>query len=422
MDGMKPSAITGEAVFTSYDGLRAEANGILSFLTFDRKPLEMRSERILSALMPEVSGDSAIFLQWLMVQGENQFLIGLVRKITDFNKRPGIIGACISMPETSQNLEHSMTYILDYLFPLIENATTDQWAGKPLPEQLGLLNNVPKREVKVEYQFKKETKLLHQDEASTVKTDEAIQTGIDLIGTSKKIGRVILLPTQTRGTKPVDRQFVESVHAEVEQLRAQAERTRQQTPATRRQTSIPSTSPEEAVQTLIRQENHTVKMEKASGLSRKPESSENSPRKPSSMAEVLRRQENLDQRLARIEKKLAIKRQGQNPKGLPIDRSLYEQHEKANRHNVVVLAVGAVLTVMLIVLLAIWLFMGSTKPTFEREIKSTQKIEADASSTATVESEAEDPETVDVLPNINCENPQSFADQTVCEKPTVSRQ
>jgi hypothetical protein len=354
---MRPSAVTGEALFTSHDGLRAEANGVLAFLMFDRTPLEMRSDQILTALLPTFSQDSAIFLQALVVEGERQRLIGLVRRISDYNNRPGIIGACVSLSEARGIPEGLLEYLNDVLFSKIVDATK-HWAERPLPDRLGLLSDAPNREVVVDYRVKPGTELLHLLDASEVSLFEAIQAGFDLIELSNKIGRVVLLPKQAKGSKPADREFVASVRA-----------------ASNEAETAPQ-SAEDAVQGLLRQEGRIAMVEKAAKFRPKAGPVEETPTKPRSMEEVLRRQRIIDQRLTRIETKLKIGMQRQKAKVMPIDQLFAGQSRKPDRQNALMLAIGAVLAIILIVLLVIWFL--SPGDAIEIELQSQSESEAEA--------------------------------------------
>jgi len=206
-----PQYVTGEAVFTSYDGLRAEANGALGALTFDCRALEMRNERILDAL-PSAKSDSALFLQSLDMRDGRIPLVGLVGKITDFNRRPGIIGACVSLSKKDRELVSGSMLHLHELFSTILRATFDRWAGRSLPERLGLLDGVPRRETRSDYRFKAGTELLHMvDEGEAELCKDIMVACLDLTEASEGIGRALVLRFAAGGTKPADRRFVEYV-------------------------------------------------------------------------------------------------------------------------------------------------------------------------------------------------------------------
>lgn len=352
---MKPAAIAGEAVFTSYDGLRVEANGVLGFLTFERQPLEMRSDLILAGLMPTTSSDCSLFMQKLIVEGQHHWLIGLVRKIKDYNGRPGVIGACVGLQSGSTSSEGVEEYLHDILFPIVETATFDQWAGRPLPERLNILSDVPKQEKSVEYQFIAGTMLLHIVDGNEVELHEVKQASFDLILLSKTIGRVVLVPKQTTGTHPADRQFLDKVQTAVDQAVANAEQSVMSGQAAMRDLEAEPTSGDEIVRRLIKQEVSTASAEVAIGGRIKKAQAKNVVQKPRSLEEVLRRQEILDHRLTRIEQTLKMGAQSQRSKVMPIDQAFARNITKPDIQTKLILAFMSVLAFVLVVLFIVWL-------------------------------------------------------------------
>ncbi|MDE0698382.1 MAG: hypothetical protein OXH76_21395 [Boseongicola sp.] len=342
----KPPHVTGEAVFTSYDGLRAEANGILGPLTFDCRALEMRSERILGALPPAASGDSALFLQSIDMQGERLLLVGLTRKITDFNKRPGVIGACVSLSEADRELAVRYIPHLEQLFSIIERATFDLWDGRPLPERLNLLDGVPRRETRSDYRFKAGTELLHYAEDGEVGPNKARDACFDLIEASEQVGRVLVLPFAAKGTRPADRRFVESARA---------------TAAARRTGSRTRQGDARIADRLMAQEDRIAHAERtALGRKRRRGQEPDDAGRPGSVDDVLRRQDMIEKRLARLERKLKIPAPMANAGIAPADAAFAMPRMKLHRWNVAALAAGAGLTLLLVLFAAGWLFLGGS--------------------------------------------------------------
>ena len=211
MTAALPRPINGTAVFTSYDGLRAEANGALGPLTFDCRALEMRAPQILAILPPtDARGGDAFFFQALEMQGAPLRLVGRVKRITDLGGRPGILGTCISCAAEDRD---QVTQCISYLQQLFDRTITahERWRGRGLPERLGVLEGVPRRETPSGYRFKTGTALLHAVDPALSHRAVTDACFFDLIERSDQIGRVLLLPFAARGTKPVDQRFFDMV-------------------------------------------------------------------------------------------------------------------------------------------------------------------------------------------------------------------
>jgi len=208
-------------VFTSYDGLRVEANGVLGPLTFDCRALEMRTRPILAAVPRDALGGDTFFLQSLAMQGLPLLLVGRVRALTDFNGRPGLFGACVSLAEANRGQASASERDLEQLFSHIERATVGRWHGRSLPDRLNLLEDVPRRERPAECRFKDGTELLHRVEIGPGR-NEVMEAGFDRIESSERIGRVLVLPFAAPGTTPADRRFVEAARAALRSKPAQS--------------------------------------------------------------------------------------------------------------------------------------------------------------------------------------------------------
>ena len=351
MAAAKPPHVTGEAVFTSYDGLRAEANGVLGALTFDCRALEMRSERILGALPPAASGDSAPFLQSLDMRGERLLLVGLARKITDFNRRPGVIGACVSLSEADreQAFRNDDPH-LEELFSTIERATFGLWDGRPLPERLNLLDSVPWRETRSDYRFKAGTELLHMMDDSEIGLDEVMDACFDLIETSEQVGRVLVLPFAAKGTKPADRRFVESARAAAGEA------------AARRSDAWAHQGEARVADRLMAQEERIAHAERmAFGRKRLRMQEPDDAGRPGSIDDVLRRQVVIEKRLGHLERKLKIPAPVPNAGTAPMSPAFARPRIKSHRWNVAVLAASAGLALLLVLLAAGWFFLGGSR-------------------------------------------------------------
>lgn len=415
MPESKPEAITGEAVFTSYDGLRVEANGEIGFLTFESKPLEMRSEQIMAALPPSSSFTSAIFLQSVKIQEDQQWIVGLVRKISDFNKRPGILGACISISERNRDLSGVGTFLYDVLFPIIEDALSERWIGRPLPEKLNLLQGIPSRETHTPYKMKTTTELLHQVNIEDPNLHDIIEAGFKLIKMSPDIGRIVISPVPTKLSKPADKEFISSINASYQDALRRSALLRQRGASEQSAISRSAQSQdsvENAVRNLFAQEEQVEEIEYSTKIAkRKPNISQSSAAQhPKSMKEVLRRQEIIGQRLTRIEHHLNLAKRPHAKSTMPIDQALGSTKSMPDRLNFVVLLAGVGLAIILLLLFLVWFFLRSESP--EEGQVDVEPISS--SSQEAVEGDVSQPLPDDVI--VDCANPKTLAEQTLCNR------
>lgn len=220
----RPTKIAGEAVFTSYDGLRVEANGVLAFLTFDQRLVEMRNAELLEVLPAYSTGESCMFVQEVIVEQKKYWIIGLVKKIKDYSKRPGILGCCVCTHHAEDNLDDIRGYLYDVLQTSVDDTFEDMWKGRPLPKQLNILQNVPRNEYQPSYQTQQGSEMAFSTDE--VGQDAAVNAVKLRVQYTQNLGKVFLFNNATSGARPVDRIFVE---AATEQAKKTKETARQHT-------------------------------------------------------------------------------------------------------------------------------------------------------------------------------------------------
>ena len=324
----KPDSVLGEAIFLSYDGLRAEGNGKLGFLTFDQSAVEMRSVELLSALPAQASGLACIFVQKFALDQEDFWLIGVVKKIKDYNKRAGILGSCVCIRFSDPKLDGVGGYLLDVLQSEIDDTFEEIWNGKPLPRHLNVLDNVPTKESDANYSSNSGFELVYRTDE--VDLDDAVSHIMTRIYHAKRIGQVFLFPHETVGARPIDKKFVDAIAtmlqrvAEKEKHKAEQEKQesiRQAKIAHARRTTISrdAESMKRKVQTL---ENQFIQ----SGIEQHFEI-DDADRDGDSVAvltddEISRHLANLNKRIARLEASLSRRKNKTISNRLPIDQAM----------------------------------------------------------------------------------------------------
>lgn len=307
-----PATITGEAIFTSYDGMRAEGTGALAFLTWDAKPLEMRKPRVLGSLPAVSRGTQVLFVQRMQIGTEWLRIIGIVRKIKDFNKRGGIMGACVSVRDGEASFGGIAEHLENYLYPIIEDAVFDQWQGKPGPDRWDFLSNAPGQTSNMPWTLKPETVILHSVPEAGVDIERLMQICFEMFDLSESIGRALIVLEPTEGSKPADAAFLADIETRVLAKRQQIELAKT---ASENSTGIGA---EAAAKRLIQQERRVIAAERAARIRTAPQGT--SP--PKSMGELVSRQMAIEERLLRLEKKLKLSPSVISTKVTPFDTAL----------------------------------------------------------------------------------------------------
>ncbi len=376
---IKPQHAVGEAVFTSYDGLRVEGNGELKFLTFAHELLEMRSDSILDALSPATSRRNALFLQVIDAHNTTLWIVGLVRKISDLHNRPGIIGACICVSKVDRKFAlQDCNYIDKVLLPKIESTMSCHSTGSPPSERLNLLTGVPQHEFLIDYKFKPRTELLHRVLDDQVSGSDVINAGFDLIEVSESIGRVLVLPDANRGTRPADQNFIDMVRNEKAKLECITA----------------------AKQTW--QPNHRTDLQIEQLRDLRTELSDQS----NITDDIFKRLDDFERRLSVLEEPVITSE----------DSTFTGKGNKAKTWNVVEIGICAVLAITVIILMSMAYHLATTgKETNRKNLQSDIEtpIESDLSQpqVAPSHSPPEQPESA-----IDCGNPRNVPEEAFCNE------
>ncbi|WP_147127189.1 hypothetical protein [Shimia ponticola] len=390
-----PTSITGEAVFNSYDGLKVEANGEIGFLTFHNSPLEFRSDRVMKGLLPSSATTPSLFIQSIDVERDSLWLIGLVSKITDFNKRVGILGACVCINARSFDLTGVPEYLYDILYPQVEDALSEGRSSSALSERLGILHHVPRVEAQVSFRMKPETELLHQTEEGGQLLDTVIEAAFGLLNVSQKIGRVIISPTAAKGTRPADEQYIHMVQRKVQECRLAEEQA-----ATRRE--------------LQRQKEVEIQRQQSQQMSLRNSFPQAQTKRSSHHAinlsmidhgtieAIVQRQDEQEARLQRIERHLQRKSQAK-----AVEKSsfatLSPTSQGKDSSSRILLLVGLIAALILVLLLLAWLI--------------APKDEQQADPVDSMTQPSQQSQTERVIPDgIDCDRPSSFAERQRCDQ------
>ena len=306
------ATITGEAIFTSYDGMRAEGIGALAFLTLNAKPLEMRKPRVLNSLPAVSLGTQVLFVQRMQIGTEWHRIVGMVQKIKDFNRRDGILGACVSIKDVESDFGGLNGRLENYLYPIIEDAVFDQWQGKPGPDRWNLLPNAPARPSKMPWSLKPETVILHHVPKAGVDIERLEQTCFEMFELSESIGRALILLEPAEGSKPADAAFLADIETRVRARRQQIEAAKTTSENSK------GIGAEAAAKRLIHQERRVNAAEKAARIRTAPLGTAT----PKSMGEVGSRQMAIEERLLRLGQKLKLSPSAIPTKVTPFDTAL----------------------------------------------------------------------------------------------------
>lgn len=130
------TSVLGKGIFTSYDGLRAEGKGNLSFFNSSEKVVELRIPSVLDKLPSLEHQVPSLFLQRINTNANSVWCFGAVSKITDYNKRLGILGACISMKDPFIFEKNHIDQVLGIYNEFVDHYLT-KLVGRPLPKYLG---------------------------------------------------------------------------------------------------------------------------------------------------------------------------------------------------------------------------------------------------------------------------------------------
>lgn len=236
--------VLGEAVFTSYDGLSAEGNGALSFLTRNAKVVEMRDKEILHFTPSYLSQNCAYFIQIVQINDNNYWIIGIIQKINDFNKREGILGACICMKDVSIVRKGEIRY-LEELYQKISQEYDSKWRGKPLPTtaSLGVISTGNSTNLEFNYRNSGKSEILRISDE--VGLEEVFGWMAGRISVTRDLGRVFLTPLGEGKLQALDRNYTQNIQKlerkaqerayvrEQENKRLEAERARREEEQTR---------------------------------------------------------------------------------------------------------------------------------------------------------------------------------------------
>lgn len=207
---MKPDTILGEAIFTSYGGLRAEGGGALAFLNKEARVIEMRDPKILNLMPAFSSSEAAIFVQMISSPNKIFWVIGIVQKIRDYTNRDGILGACIAMSSVGSIQEEHLNHLRE-LYARVCEKFDSSWSGKSLPSTtpLGLIPRGLEDVGSSEYNYKDLFEIIRY--GSDIDEYESIDWIARRILATRNLGRVFLTPMGEGELKPLDPTYRQNV-------------------------------------------------------------------------------------------------------------------------------------------------------------------------------------------------------------------
>lgn len=348
MGDTRPNNIKGECVFTSYDGLRAEGNGILGFLTFDQNLVEMRGNIFLEALPAYTSDDHCMFVQMITIEQEDYWIFGVVQKIQDYNKRSGIIGSCVCTHLTKYDYDSTNHYLYDVLQANVVNKFANTWKGRPLPKQLGIIENVPNFEKKTFYKTKKYFETVWTND---VDPKTAIDTVMLQVEYNQDIGKVLMFNTPTSGARAIDSTYIEAANELANKIKR---------------------SNEEQICRTQNQQFHThVQAQKEFNAQGRNGSNEgmiysSDTNNPTTLEGLIDDVQQLRSRVTALEELLKSKKIANILRGnteLPIDKVMrFKKNKTLKNVNKIILISGMVLVGLLVFFMMISLFLPFTSP------------------------------------------------------------
>ncbi len=106
------AGVTGEAVFSSFDGLLAEGNGVLAPLRHFSEILELRGQEVFAALEDGGPDAYGLFVQPFDFGSGPQYLLGVVQLNRDHRNRPAVFGAAVSVSGRDCDLEAAVNHLI----------------------------------------------------------------------------------------------------------------------------------------------------------------------------------------------------------------------------------------------------------------------------------------------------------------------